>query len=67
MSPPVTVEAPSPPVDGRVVDDRGQDGVFVSEGGGKRPRFVSVGDLEDQALMAAVVVVIDLVPVVLRG
>lgn len=68
MSPPTTVEAPGPPVDGGVVDDGGQDGVFVCKGGGEGPWFVSVGDLEDQTLMeAVVVVVVDLVPVVLRG
>lgn len=67
VSPPETVEAPGPPVDVGVVDDGGQDGVFVCEGGGEGPRFVSVGDLEDQTLVEAVVVVVDLVPVVLRG
>ena len=43
--------------------------MFVCERGGEGPRFVSVGDLEDQTLAAAavVVVVVDLVPVVLRG
>lgn len=40
--------------------------MFVCERGGEGPWFVSVGDLEDQTLVAAVVVV-DLVPVVLRG
>lgn len=66
VPPPVTVEAPGPPVDGGAVDDGGQDGVFVCEGGGEGPWFVSVGDVEDQALVAAVVVVVDLVPVVLN-
>lgn len=42
--------------------------MFVCERGGEGPWFVSVGDLEDQTLAAAaVVVVVDLVPVVLRG
>lgn len=67
VTPPVTVEAAGPPVDGGVVHEWGQDGVFVSEGGGEGPRFVSVGDLEDQTLVDAVVVVVDLVPEVLRG
>lgn len=68
VSPPTTVEAPRSPVDGGVVDDGGQDGVFVCKGGGEGPWFVSMGDLEDQTLMeAVVVVVVDLVPVVLRG
>lgn len=40
--------------------------MFVCKGGGKGPWFVSMGDVEDQALVAAVVVVVDLVPVVLR-
>lgn len=66
VSPPVTVEAPGPPVDGGVVDDGGQDGVLVCEGGWEGPRFVAVGDLEDQTLMDAVVVVVDLVPVGLK-
>lgn len=61
VSPPITVEAPSPPVDGGAVDDGGQDGVFVCEGGGEGPWFVSVRDLENQTLE----VVVDLVPVVL--
>lgn len=65
VSPPVTVEAPGPPVDGGVIDDGGQDGLFVCQGFGEGPGFVSTGDLEDQTLVAAAVVV-DLVPVVLR-
>lgn len=65
MSPPVTVEAPGPPVDRGVVDDGRQGGVFVCQGGGEGSWFVSLGDLEDQALMEAVVVVVDLVPIVL--
>jgi len=74
VSAPVAVETPGPPVDGGVVDGRGEDGVFVRERGGEGPRFVPVGDLEDQTLGApaaaaadAVVVVVDLVPEVLRG
>lgn len=58
------MEAPCPPVDGGVVDDGGQDGVFVREGGGEGPGFVSFGNVEDQTLMEAVVVV-ELVPEVL--
>lgn len=55
------MEAAGPPVDGVAVDDRGQY-VFVAEGSGEGPRFVSVGNLEDQTLMAAAaVVLIDLV------
>lgn len=64
-SPPVTMEAPGPPVNGGVVDDGGRDGVFVCEGGGEGPWFVSMGDLEDQTLMEAFVV--NLVLVFLRG
>jgi len=60
------VEAPGPPVYGGAVNDWGQDGVFVCEGDGEGTRFVSVRNLEDQTLVAAVVVVVDLVPVVLR-
>lgn len=41
--------------------------MFVCEESGEGPWFVSVGDLEDQTLVDAVVVVVDLVPVVLRG
>lgn len=67
VSSPVAVETASPPVDGGVVDDGGQDGVFVCKGGGKGSWFVSMGDVEDQALVAAVVVVVDLVPVVLQA
>lgn len=37
--------------------------VFVCEGGGKRPRLVSMRDLEDQVLVEAAV---DLVPEVLE-
>lgn len=61
--PPITVEAPSPPVDRGAVDDGGQDGVFVCEGGGEGPWFVSIRYLENQILEA---VVVDLVPVVLH-
>lgn len=53
---PVTVKAPGPPVDRGVVDDGGRDGVFVREGGGEGPGFVSMRDLEDQILLEAVVV-----------
>lgn len=55
--------APCPPVDGGAVDDGGQD-VFVGEGGGEGPRFVSMGDLEDQVVVTAAV---DLIPQVLKG
>lgn len=40
--------------------------MFVHEGGRKGPWFVSVGDREDHVLVAAVVVVVDLVLVVLE-
>lgn len=60
------METPGPPVDGGAINDGGQDGVFVCEGGGEGPWFVSMRDLEDQTLMTAVVVVVDLVPVVLK-
>lgn len=61
------MEASGPPVDGGVVDDGGQERVFVGQGGGEGPRFVAVGDLKDQTLVHAVVVVVDLVPEILRG
>lgn len=64
VSPSITVETPGPPVDRGVVDDGRRDGVFVRKGGGEGPRFVSFGNLKDQALMATVVV--DLVPVILK-
>ncbi len=60
------MEAAGPPVDRGIVNEWGQDGVFVCEGGGEGPWFVSMGDLEDQTLMDAVVVVVDLVLVVLH-
>lgn len=59
---PVTVKAARPPVDGGV-NGGGQDSGFVGEGGGEGSRFVSIRDLEDQALLEAAV---DLVPQVLR-
>lgn len=37
----------------------------MCEGGGEGPGFVSFGNLEDQTLMEAVVVVVELVPEVL--
>lgn len=40
--------------------------MFVCEGGGKGPWFVSVGDREDHVLVAVVIVVVDLVLVVLE-
>lgn len=58
VSGPIAVETPGPPVDGVV-----NNGMFVCEGGGKGPWFVSMGDLEDQTLMAAAAV--NLVPVIL--
>lgn len=67
VSTPVTVKAPGPPVDRVAVDDCGQDSVFMSQRDGEGPWFVSLRDLEDQTLVAAVVFVVDLVPVVLRG
>lgn len=54
------METPGPPVDGGVVDEW----VFVWKGGGEGSWFVSFRYLEDQALMAAVVV--DLVPEYLK-
>lgn len=66
MPPAITVKASGSPVDRGVVNNGGHDGVFVCEGGGEGSWFVSVGDLEDQTLMETGVVV-DLVPVVLRG
>lgn len=61
-SSPVTVKAARPPVDGSV-DDGGQHGGFLREGGGEGARFVAMRDLEEQALVGAAV---DLVPQVLR-
>lgn len=62
------MEAAGPPVNGGVVDDDGRVGVFVGERGGESARFVPVGNLEDQTVVeAVVVVVVDVVPVVLKG
>lgn len=66
MPRPVAMETAGPPVDRVAVDDWGED-VFVGEGGGESPWFVSMGDLEDQSLMAAVVIVVDLILEDLRG
>lgn len=45
------METPGPPVNR--VDDGGQGGLFVGEGGGEGPGFVSVGKMEDQTVAAA--------------
>lgn len=68
LLPLVSLEATGPPVSGGVVDDDGRVGVFVGERGGESARFVPVGNLEDQTVVeAVVVVVVDVVPVVLKG
>lgn len=64
----VSVEAAGPPVNGSVIDDDGWVGVFVGKRSGESAWFVPVGNLEDQTVVeAVVVVVVDVVPVVLKG